>query len=243
MRAWGAVLVLAACEGGDKSEESEESLAGLDDAAVVFINGTEIEDQQYTWVAAMAFQDVPTIIEAPEIVLDLCEFEALTTGSTPGTETPQMPVSAGEITVELDGVAIDLEDNGSFMPSTELEGWPAGSVVSFSATGDVFPAFDVPELLVVPDNPGPASVQTASDGSLELAWSGSSDTMMLLSVSWDDGWLYCYLTDDGSFTVPADELVGTGERTVALSRFVGGWQREGDVMVQGMASINVELEE
>jgi hypothetical protein len=251
MRAWGAVLVLVGCTGAKEEEEdtTDESLKGLDDVAMVLVQGFLFGDEPTTQVAALAYPDVPTPTETtdpPEVVLDSCEFESGTTGVPSGsTSLPDLlPVSAGEVTVELDGEPVPLEDPyGIFMYSGMLEGWPEGGVLSFSATGDVFPAFEVAELMSLPDNPEPVSATSAPDGSLELQWTASASALLTVLVAWEEGSLFCMLTDDGSFTIPAADLVGTGERTVMLARNMVGDQVSGDVLVQGLAGLAVIVEE
>lgn len=90
--------------------------------------------------------------------------------------------------------------------------WPAGSTFGARATGDVFPAFDIPEAILVPepvDMALPDTLDPAAD--LELAWGPPYADRLVVWFSWASdqdagGGIKCNFVDDGTAVVPSDQV-------------------------------------
>ena len=89
--------------------------------------------------------------------------------------------------------------------------WTAGDILGARASGDVFPAFDVPDALTAPsgmDDALPAAIDFEAD--LSLTWEGPFADGVAISVvkSFTDtaDVLSCTFDDDGAATISAADL-------------------------------------
>lgn len=240
-------VVLAACR--EPAERGEPSTMPPADTGVdpwelaqgsIFVLGTRAGTLTQTYVVA-SFAPAgggPTTATSP--TLEVCSAVVPTSTETTVSSTAA-PVSAGEVSLDLDGgnVVLDVMGDGSY--AAELPAWPAGETLSVLATGDEVPAFYAEALLTVPPEPDPATARTLPDGAVEVQWlAGTADTTVLVAVAGPDAVVECWVADDGAFEVPAaDAALAGATPQVVVDRFAHAEAVEPGVRVQAVASAYV----
>ena len=252
MRVLAWVSLVAACNGGqdDGGTDGADTDAHTDgpagDAqAVLRVLGYEVSNGVFGAAVHVDFYRQPQPFQADleaTIPIDTCEVTLYDAGPTtpPGTTPSDARPSAGLVAGALDGQPL------SFLNGTaDLEAWPVGQTVSFSASGAEVPAFDVPALLVVPEAPLSASSRTLPNDFVEVTWSGSptASPPVVISIAGSLGVVECSAADDGEFVVPDDGLdaIAAGDQ-VLLGRSLVVTASQPGVTVTGWAYVTADAD-
>lgn len=171
---------------------------------------------------------------------DEAELESCQPGGFEG-QNPRMD-DAGELNVRVGFHSFTTDHFLANDGVVDLgEDYPVGFPVAFSATGgSALPAFQVPELVVVPTPTEELSARWEGDA-WRFEWTPAVDdvdTLLVLLPGSGQPGVTCRVEDDGSFVVSADELAELGLDEVNAKWLVRNRTRQlvqGDVLVRGTA--------
>lgn len=212
----------------------------------------EPPERDYSAIAVLTFQGVG--LGGPEVVVSYLWF-AFANPAAPEPPEPEpetcwwrwddemwfdepVPLDAGEITVRIDTLLpLDPGPNEDLYNFTGY--YPVGEKIWFEATGGTaFPAFQVPELVEVPEPLLDLSFAETPDG-LRFDWiSPGDDAITEVIVSGSSNTLTCRAGSGESFLITEEQLEDTelGDiESVAVTRSHVAEVIVGDVLVRGIA--------
>lgn len=228
MLPWMSLLL--ACEREEEERPIEPETDGEPQPhflASLTLQGTENNDLTVLW---LDLGGAPAPL--PEIEIERCQLGRR-------WDTPPVMNDAGDLTVQVGLHTFSKEDFVENDGAVNLgEDYPTGFPIRFEASGGShLPAFQVPELVVVPAPLVELSVGWEGDG-VRFEWTSEGDSADTLLVLGADPWLTCRVEDDGSFLVSAEDLAALDPNDLNVGWLIRSrtWEViDGEVLVRGTA--------